>query len=74
MMGTVFLNISLNLHVLYGSKCYRCRGLRSLSLLNAGTYADPGDDLHLTLSASLGTVIDNFDGTWLWERSAAWRA
>ena len=32
---------------------------------NSGTFSDPGVD-DITLSASLGTVIDNGDGTWSW--------
>ena len=32
---------------------------------NGGTFDDPGDDT-LTLSASVGTVADNGDGTWGW--------
>ena len=33
--------------------------------LNSGTVFDPGDDT-VTLVASVGTVIDNLDGTWSW--------
>ncbi len=32
---------------------------------NTGTYSDVGDDA-VTLSASIGTVVDNGDGTWNW--------
>ncbi len=32
---------------------------------NTGTFSDPGDDT-VTLAASVGTVIDNGDGTWSW--------
>ena len=32
---------------------------------NSGTFSDPGVD-DITLSASLGTVIDNGDGSWSW--------
>ena len=32
---------------------------------NTGTYSDPGDDT-VALSASVGTVVDNGDGTWSW--------
>ena len=31
---------------------------------NAGTYSDPGDTV--SLSASVGTVVDNANGTWSW--------
>jgi hypothetical protein len=32
---------------------------------NTGTFADPGLD-KVTLTASVGTVVDNGDGTWIW--------
>ena len=32
---------------------------------NSGTYADLGQD-NVTLSASIGMVVDNADGTWTW--------
>lgn len=36
---------------------------------NTGTYVDPdGDDV--TLSADVGTVVDNEDGTWAWSNAA----
>ncbi|TWT38582.1 dockerin type I domain-containing protein [Blastopirellula retiformator] len=37
----------------------------TLSVVNAGTYGDPGQDPVL-LTASLGDIIDNGDGTWSW--------
>jgi len=33
--------------------------------VNNGTYSDPGYDI-VTLAVSLGTIIDNGDGTWSW--------
>ena len=35
-----------------------------------GTYSDPDGDA-VTLSASIGTITDNADGTWSWSGSAA---
>jgi hypothetical protein len=32
---------------------------------NTGTYHDPGDDV-LTLTVSVGTIVDRGDGTWSW--------
>ena len=32
---------------------------------NTGTYLDPGDDT-LSLTASVGVIVDNGDGTWHW--------
>jgi len=37
---------------------------------NTGTFDDPGDDV-VTLSASIGTITDNGDGTWSWSFDAA---
>ncbi len=33
---------------------------------NSGTFADAGDDDTVSLSATIGTVTDNGDGTWGW--------
>jgi hypothetical protein len=32
---------------------------------NTGTYGDPGDDT-VSLTASIGTIVDNSDSTWSW--------
>jgi hypothetical protein len=37
---------------------------------NSGTFDDIGDDT-ITLSATLGTIVDNGDGTWTWSYDAA---
>ncbi len=37
---------------------------------NSGTYQDPGDDT-LAFTASVGTVVDNGNGTWNWSLQAA---
>ena len=37
---------------------------------NTGTFSDPGDDI-VTLAASVGTIIDNNNGTWSWSLSTA---
>jgi FtsP/CotA-like multicopper oxidase with cupredoxin domain len=38
-------------------------------LFMTGTYQDPGGET-LTLSASEGTIVDNHDGTWVWNAVA----
>ncbi|MEQ9409865.1 MAG: SdrD B-like domain-containing protein [Fuerstiella sp.] len=37
---------------------------------NSGTFFDPGADI-VTLSASVGTILDNGDGTWSWSWSTS---
>ena len=37
----------------------------SMTAAMTGTYADVGDDV-LSLSSSVGTIVDNGDGTWAW--------
>ena len=37
---------------------------------NTGTVSDPGVDI-VTLSASIGTIVDNVDGTWNWSLATA---
>ena len=37
----------------------------SVTAVNSGTFSDPGDDT-ITLSASIGTVLDNGNRTWNW--------
>lgn len=34
--------------------------------VNSGTWSDPDDDDTVTLTASIGTVVQNVDGTWNW--------
>jgi ELWxxDGT repeat protein len=36
-----------------------------LMATNTGTYSDPGEDT-VTVTASVGTIVDNSDGTWTW--------
>ena len=38
--------------------------------INSGTFGDPDGDL-VTLTASVGTVVDNYDGAWSWSFETA---